>query len=83
MERIFMTEDEAKKKWCPMVRFSHATYGSGESRTEVLGTHNEGAKCISSDCMMWRESGRMTAIVDGILQEDYLPTGYCGLGGKL
>lgn len=76
-----MTEDEAKTKWCPMVR--HPIF------PQEAGGGNLGGKCISSACMMWRwiedlswrnraddefrRSGRR------IQHEE----GYCGLAGKL
>jgi len=61
-----MTEDEAKKKWCPWVY--------------LATTHN--INCCASDCMMWRwkeEKGRFVA--EGIVEEIPI-YGYCGLAGK-
>ena len=62
-----MTEQEAKTKWCPMMR----------SSTGVFDKHREPANndCIGSGCMMWRwdewaEGGRV---------ED--KHGHCGLAG--
>ena len=71
-----MTEEEAKKKWCPMVRYD--SDGGTFNRGYVNGwlndhPHNLNAlcNCIASDCMMW---------VIG----DYLSTGgYCGLVHKV
>ena len=55
-----MTEDEAKKKWCPMVR--GATFGVAfvNNRFEMRFNPEDsrgGAEyvtCIGSACMMWR-----------------------------
>jgi hypothetical protein len=38
MEATMITEQEAKTKWCPMVR----------------SAPNEAAHCVASNCMMWR-----------------------------
>jgi hypothetical protein len=54
-----MTEEEAKTKWCPMVRFqigtNDATWQGNAytNRGEVLSPP-ESVMCIASDCMMWR-----------------------------
>ena len=48
-----MTEDEAKKKWCPMVRDGIEPMGN------TAGDENripDWSLCIASDCMMWRWS---------------------------
>lgn len=72
-----MTEEEAKTKWCPMVR---TTWGNvcfaptdqppapGRAYDFELVRKPEGALCIASDCMMWRA-----------IEPDY---GFCGLAGK-
>lgn len=61
-----MTEAEAKTKWCPFVRQVAVTPGKRESAAignrfidESLADggsfHNPvHARCIGSDCMMWR-----------------------------
>ncbi len=78
-----MTEDEAKEKWCPMVR----TADSGEPG--ALAVNRDAAvpanyNCIASDCMMWAWSGEVIQGKgrDGILN-DYIKYsdnyGYCGL----
>ena len=69
-----MTEDEAKTKWCPMVRL--APLGPGESykkSTNRMGKGDPDSCCIASDCMAWRWFGRGAARPD---------RGYCGLAGK-
>jgi hypothetical protein len=70
-----MTEDEAKTKWCPMVRL--APLGPGESykkSTNRMGKGDPDSCCIASDCMAWRCIDR-----EGWRRPD---RGYCGLAGK-
>ena len=64
-----MTEEEAKTKWCPMVRMN-LCYEAGK---EVGSWNRDGGDCmcIASDCMMWRRDKKYS--------DEY----YCGLGGKL
>lgn len=56
-----VTEEEAKKKWCPMVRCAgiddddEAVRGAGNC--DVLSRNPEDCRCIASDCMAWRWSG--------------------------
>ena len=68
-----MTEDEAKNKWCPMVRARE--YGSGEENAvaynrDYLGNFGSAHRCIGSECMMWVRTETRT---------EAKPTGYCGL----
>lgn len=68
-------QDEARRKWCPMVRFSQPVT-NGRSGTIVGAAAgnvhefegSERALCVASACMMWRWTN------DG-------RTGYCGLAG--
>jgi hypothetical protein len=56
-----MTEGEAKKKWCPMVRYL-AVFTDGTGKRECSGGYNRGYEnsginkslCLASECMMWR-----------------------------
>ena len=75
-----MTEDEARKKWCPMVRWT--SHDCEAKYADPFENRGEACNCIASECMMWQwEKG--TAIVDGGLQADVqLDIGYCGLAGK-
>jgi len=76
MEEEKLTEEEAKTKWCPMVRL-HAGNGA------VCNVYSDGdipefSNCIASDCMMWREKKEVTDMEDG--RETKLRFhGYCGL----
>jgi hypothetical protein len=52
-----MTEEEAKTKWCPLVRFYEVEPNSG--RPIIINRASDGAigkesACIGSACMMWR-----------------------------
>ena len=87
----FMTEDEAKTKWCPFVRFTtpyaaKAVDFIATSVDEHWSNRIDDSRCIASDCMAWRwlnnkrtefdEHGNsFTTSVDPI-------HGYCGLAGK-
>lgn len=67
-----MTEDEARKKWCPMVR-TGLVHGMAvnhhiDMEPKGQGVHDE-TRCIASECMMWRW-------ITGDKIE-----GYCGLAG--
>jgi hypothetical protein len=75
-----MTEDEARKKWCPMSRINtgEAPNVSFNRITTDAFLENKSAAvgmCIASDCMMWRER---CLPGEGIpKKEDYI--GFCGL----
>jgi hypothetical protein len=69
-----MTEDEAKTKWCPFVRFQ--TFDSPPANRwkqqlpedEPYALNPIPCRCIGSACMAWRK---------GLKDQ-----GYCGLSGK-
>lgn len=71
-----MTEEEARKKWCPFSREGDKQHGfTFESRRSVVF----GRLCLASDCMMW--DGRNYATTD----DDNGPVemrGFCALGAK-
>ena len=53
-----MTEAEARKKWCPMVRFDGdegGTFnrGAASDPTNINGGHNFRCSCVGSRCMFW------------------------------
>ena len=68
-----MTEEEAKKRWCPMARvhISRSLSGSEYYSNNRLALHDL-TTCIASGCMAWRTG------------ESYGErfSGYCGLAGK-
>jgi hypothetical protein len=73
-----MTEDEAKTKWCPMVRNGvNRNYPRQGYQGEIGDNNPPYSKCIASDCMMWR----VTRNHNSETGESFV-TGYCGLGGK-
>lgn len=69
-----MTEEEARTKWCPMVRFAANEEDSAANRwpsldKPVVTMTPDESMCIASDCMMWVWSD---ATYEGA-------TGKCGL----
>lgn len=64
-----MTEDEAKTKWCPFVRFADATT-EGTFNRYADGCWPVNVNCIGSACMVWRKHGTVGN------------AGYCGLAGE-
>jgi hypothetical protein len=71
-----MSEDEAKRKWCP---FARAWDGQGASTNRIAsgdlnipGPRSD-CNCIASKCMAWRWTRAVT--------EDGDPCCYCGLAG--
>ena len=77
-----MTVEEAKKKWCPMIRpiLTHDSDGNRYYTNNRLAL-KELTNCIASDCMMWRWYG-YGAEVDGKYDSSYPIEGCCGLGGR-
>lgn len=80
-----MTEQEAKKKWCPMVRFHVAQDRVWSNKLGGGAVTENTDKCIGIDCMMWRnlQSMPMMDMYEGVKIREYsVPAGYCGLAGK-
>jgi len=48
-----MTEDEAKKKWCPHVRLTATDAEWNDNRPAENG-RGLSMQCLGSDCMAWR-----------------------------
>jgi len=74
-----MTEDEARKKWCPMVRW---TSHDGDNRyAEPFENRGANCMCIASECMMWKTQRELIGgnEVDGFRYKEY---SYCGLTYK-
>ena len=80
-----MTEDEAKTKWCPFVRWAGSTdkpidaraFGNNRGRIDK-NQHNP--HCIGSACMTWRWDE--TRNPDGSHVDKEYRDGWCGLAGK-
>jgi len=71
-----MTEDEARNKWCPMVRYGNE---AGCNRNSMPNGCTSPVNCIASDCACWVWD-RDSAFVNGKLQDNVkLNTGHCGL----
>lgn len=80
-----MTEDEAKTKWCPFVRYE-GDYGGpfnrGGEKDNPLNIRARGdysCSCIGSACMAWREESKNTGTS---YRPEWTKNGYCGLAGK-
>lgn len=83
-----MYTEEAKKKWCPMVRLIAVTdknevinstsYNKAMQVKEERIITPAGSTCIASDCMMWRwEYERVVSM------PKRTTSGYCGLAGRI
>jgi hypothetical protein len=78
-----MTEDEARKMWCPFVRVADSLDATPPAANCTAGPDADRtpdwASCVGSLCMAWRwkkfDSARFMS-ADG----EYV--GYCGLAGK-
>ena len=78
-----MTEDDAKTKWCPMVRFKSAETGSGPAfNRQRVSSDLDDVNCIGSRCMAWR--AEMVDTSNHPIDSEWAPSGrgYCGLAGK-
>jgi hypothetical protein len=72
-----MTEDEARKKWCPFVRMDNGYY----NRSAQTNHH----KCLASECAAWRwvPDPLISFVSDGqTIVNKSTDHGYCGLAGK-
>lgn len=81
-----MTEEEAKTKWCPMVRAglkgSNTYVGINWPAGDGKVLEQEYAKCIGSDCMMYRTGLKNVPVRGPYDAAVAVETGYCGLAGK-
>jgi hypothetical protein len=78
-----MTEEQAKTKWCPMVRGGlnvYPTYGNVQEPGPEQ-RNPAGARCIGSHCMMWRWTRAAEQV--RVRDEIHLSSGEgrCGLAG--
>lgn len=85
-----MTEDEAKTKWCPMVRY-RSVNGEGINRwvsADDAQLSPDPSKCLGSGCMMWREHPWANLNGQRVDRGHYAfeqatPHGFCGLAGPV
>jgi hypothetical protein len=85
-----MTEEDAKTKWCPFVRFIPETefsqFASNRAESEFNSKQSAQAatRCLASACMAWRWYRTNIRNPDDPTG-DMLPStrthGYCGLAG--
>lgn len=96
---MIWTEDEAKKKWCPMVRQLGTLEKFKDGAVVSMGSQNRGYQmggaldncmCISSACMMWRKVDQIGIGPNGEKRDRdldgrtrWVDRGYCGLAGKV
>jgi hypothetical protein len=76
-----MTEDQAKTKWCPMVRVlvtpDNSVWQSNIlTNRGVIPASDNDTLCIASDCMVWQDTGLEKECNQSVR------TGKCGLAGK-
>ena len=88
---MLLTEEQAREKWCPHVRYL-AVFKGAEEKIACGGPYNRGAKdsglnmsrCIASDCMMWRWDEKIRTHMwhwDEKKRGVVARRGYCGLAG--
>jgi hypothetical protein len=76
---MILSEDEAKTKWCAMVRFSQFFNDVVSNRP----FDNEGTHCIASACMMWEWNKKYNGLMNGGKEAKYINDGgYCGLSRR-
>lgn len=76
---MLVTEEEAKKRWCPMVRHSNGPDGTW-NRYASNPQIPEHYKCIASECMAWRLAEREKIDMYGKTKGQN--RGFCGLSGN-
>lgn len=80
-----MTQDEAKKRWCPFahsrsVRFEDEENGGGSVMYMPANKNRPTTLCVAGDCMAFRWITENTPDGRGIQASK--TEGYCGLAGK-
>lgn len=82
---MFLTEEQAREKWCPQARTARVLAEKGDVPTVAVsanrstnGTATELSVCLASRCMAWREAGLQHDPTKG----ENVITGYCGLAGR-
>ena len=89
-----MTEEEAKTKWCPMMKNHYVI--RPDFQDDAIAEQIAGStKCIGTACMMWRHERTEQVLTGKVLAVEAPPGyfheqaeqitvahGYCGLAGK-
>jgi len=70
---MHMTEEEAKKKWCPMVRFVATNEPPANRWPEHMQGEKTYSKCLAADCMMWVWSDAT------YVENNFKKSGRCGM----
>jgi len=82
---MILTEEQAKKKWCPFAMVPEHNEQSDPSRNRwASGDQLKTANCIASMCMAWRweMTPNEASSATNAKQIKIQGTGYCGLAGK-
>lgn len=87
---MILSEEEAKKRWCPQARELdwHKDAGNIDRKISGYNRNKNGniPACIASYCMVWRwaEAKKLRDIdlVTSDVQDLPPRTGYCGIAGK-
>ncbi len=72
-----MTEEEAKKKWCPCTIYIFNNVSGNRDADYIFqqGVCN----CITTDCMMWVSKPEFEHCSGDKMKRVFVPGGYCGL----
>ena len=93
---MYLTEAEARKKWCPFVRARDFWDGSAcsgnadafDEKTSDSADYSRNpldSRCIASECMAWRWGDGVLDSADsggGAPGTKGNDVGYCGIAGK-
>lgn len=79
-----LSETDARRKWCPFVRFAKFDGEAPHNRSSDFLNDAPRYCCIASDCMAWRWIGANPGNPNSqpYLPTDHRATGYCGLAGS-
>ncbi|NUB05832.1 hypothetical protein FW320_06535 [Azospirillum sp. Vi22] len=87
---MIVSEEEARTKWCPMARViqygGHGNFPPAGNReigpsgaTSAADALNGACRCITSECMAWREAA--PKLVYRGHEEQWVDVGFCGAFG--
>ena len=79
-----MTESDARKRWCPMVRLAYDTVSANRFVNDPrsgMTTPDADCCCIASSCMMWKwvQTPEQAAFVNAQANAGQVENGHCGL----